>query len=338
MTSDRRDGAAEPGPVVWMFPGQGAQYFRMGQALYERNGPFRHWMDRLDGVAADYVGQSIVHILYDADRSGSQPFDHILHTHPALFMVQYAMARELLADGFPAPDYLLGASLGEFVAAAVAGAADVETMLFDVIKQARLFEAQCGGGAMLAVINDPDTFHTDPVFSGRCELAAVNFDQCFVVAGWRAHILEVAAHLARHDVAHQLLPVPVAFHSSLVDPVEDTFIRSFSGRVGHAPHIPVISCAAASDRSGGAGDRTGIAAEWWRIIRQPIAFRQTLGGFARAHPRAVYLDVGPAGNMATFARYNLPKPGHDRIMSILTPFNHAGESIGLARDRLAALR
>src|SRR5688572_3233408 len=103
--------AAEAGdraPVVWMFSGQGAQYFGMGRALYDGNPTFRLWMDRLDGVAADYVGQSIVEILYGEGHAKSQPFEHILHTHPALFMIQYATAETLRAEGFPAPDHLLG--------------------------------------------------------------------------------------------------------------------------------------------------------------------------------------------------------------------------------------
>ena len=85
-----------PAPVVWMFSGQGSQYFQMGRALYDKNRTFRVWMDRLDNVAADFVGQSIVGLLYEPGQSKSQPFDQTLYTHPALFMVQYALAKTLL--------------------------------------------------------------------------------------------------------------------------------------------------------------------------------------------------------------------------------------------------
>lgn len=337
MENDNRAGRGKPAPIVWMFPGQGAQYFTMGQAHYERGGTFRHWMDRLDAVAADYVGQSVVGILYDDAPSISQPFDQILYSHPALFMVQYAMAQALLAEGFPPPDVLFGSSLGEFVAAAVAGTADPETMLFDLIKQARLFEAQCSGGAMLAVIEGTELFFTDPVFAGRCELAGVNFDRCFVVSGWQTDIREIAAHLARRDVPHQMLPVPVAFHSSLVDPVEAIFLRTFSGSTRRPPAIPILSCV---ETPGGADDGQGAATPaegWWRVIRQPIAFQKALAGFARDHGSAIYLDLGPSGNMATFTKYNLPKDRHDRIIPIMTPMDRDGGNVALARDRLSAL-
>jgi acyl transferase domain-containing protein len=324
-----------PAPVVWMFPGQGVQYFQMGKVLYDGNETFRSWIDRLDAVAADYVGQPIVDVVYDRAQSRSQPFDHILYTHPALFMVQYAMARTLLSAGFPPPDYLLGASLGEFVAAAVADAAEPEDMLFDLVKQARLFEAHCSGGAMLAVIDDIDTFHSNPVFSEGCELAGVNFDRCFVVSGMGNRILHVAAELKRQDVLHQLLPVSVAFHSSLVENVRDLFIRTFASTTCRPAKIPVISCAVPFD---GAPDETAFSsAYWWRVIRQPIEFGRTLAQFAQGQPDAVYVDVGPSGTMASFAKYLLPQSVHDRILPVMTPFGNDREGLAGARARMSAL-
>jgi acyl transferase domain-containing protein len=319
-------------PVVWMFPGQGVQYFQMGRALYDGNDTFRFWMDKLDGVATGYVGQSVVEVLYDGALPKSEPFDQLLYTHPALFMVQYAMARTLLAAGFGPPDYLFGASLGEFVAAAVAEVAAPEAMLFDLIKQARLFEAHCDG-AMLIVIDDVDTFRTSPVFGHDCELAGVNFDRCFVVSGPNRRIEEVAAELKQHDVVHQRLPVTVAFHSSLVDPLQDLFLRTFAGMTAAAPMIPIISCAV----DGGEQPGRFSPAYWWQVIRRPIAFREALTEFDRRHPQAIYLDLGPSGNMASFAKYNFPGREHDRIVPVMTPFGRDLEAIETARGRLSAL-
>jgi bacillaene synthase trans-acting acyltransferase len=319
-------------PVVWMFPGQGVQYFQMGRALYDGNETFRAWMDRLDGVATGYVGQSVVDVLYDGAGAKSEPFDQLLYTHPALFMVQYAMARTLLAAGLAPPDYLLGASLGEFIAAAVAEVAAPEAMLFDLIKQARLFEAH-GDGAMLIVIDDVGTFRTNPVFAPDCELAGVNFDRCFVVSGPTRRIDQVAAALKQQDVVHQRLPVPVAFHSSLVDPLQDLFLRTCAGMTAAAQAIPVISCAV------GMGEQPErfSPAYWWQVIRRPIAFQEMLTEFDRRYPQALYLDLGPSGNMATFAKYNFRAEAHDRIVPVMTPFGRDLESLETARGRLSAL-
>jgi acyl transferase domain-containing protein len=327
-------------PVVWMFPGQGVQYFQMGRMLYDGNETFRFWMDRLDAVAADYVGQSIVGVLYDRERAKGEPFDQIVYTHPALFMVQYAMTRTLLAAGCAAPDYLLGASLGEFIAAAVAEVAPPEVMLFDLIKQARLFDAHCEG-AMLIVIDDVATFRTNPAFATDCELAGTNFDRCFVVSGPTGRIEQVAAQLKQQDVVHQRLPVSVAFHSSRVDHLQELFMRTFAGMTSAAAKIPVVSCAGpvngAAPANGAAEKDRFSAAYWWQVIRQPIAFQRTLIEFDRDHRQAVYLDLGPSGNMASFAKYNFPTAAHQRILPVMTPFGRDLEAVDSARGKLAAL-
>jgi len=315
-------------PVVWMFPGQGAQYFQMGRTLFESDGTFRAWMEKLDGIAVDYVGQSIVEIVYDPRQSLSQPFEHMQHSHPALFMIQYAMAQALLAKGFPPPDFLLGASLGEFVAAAVAGVSDVEEMLFDVIRQASLFDHHCGGGAMLAVIDDIAAFRDDPMYADGCELAGISFDRCFVVAGLRSRLIEIASMLKQRDIAHQLLPGSVAFHSSLIDGVEGLFVDMFANRLRRPPRLTIVSCAVAPK------GEAFSSAYWWQVVRQPIEFRQAFLTLVRNNPGAVFLDLGPSGNMATYAKYNVAPPMHERIMPLMTPYGRDRENIEQAQARL----
>jgi acyl transferase domain-containing protein len=319
-------------PIVWMFPGQGVQYFQMGRALYDGNDTFRSWIDRLDAVAADHAGESIARVLYGGEGASGQPFGRLLHTHPALFMVQYALARTLLAEGFPAPQVLLGASLGEFMAAAVSGAVAPETVLADIIKQARLFEAHCSGGAMLLVLDDVGALQTNPTYAQGCELAAINFDGCFVLSGRDSAIAGIAMDLERQDIVNQLLPVPVAFHSSYIDGLEGPFIQAFSNWPKGNASIPVISCAPQAN-----ADRVSPA-YWWHIIRRPIECQRAILAVERDHPRAIYVDLGPSGNMATFAKYNLPPEARERIVPIMTPFGRDIESIETARGRLYALQ
>jgi acyl transferase domain-containing protein len=326
-------------PIIWMFSGQGSQYYQMGKELYGKNQSFRYWMDRLDQVAIAYVGQSIIEMLYDQKRAKSDPFDEILFTHPALFMVQYALAKTLLAEGFSKPDYLFGASLGEFVAAAVSEVAEVDVMLFDIIKQARLFEGHCSGGAMLMVVHEIESFYTNPVFAQNCELAGVNFSRCFVVSGLKGDLLRIAQELAQQNITHQMLPVPVAFHSSLVNVVEGTFKKIFVDKVLNAARIPILSCARVqADQMAWREEGNCYSwADWWRVIRQPIQFKSAIEAIAQRFPEAVYLDSGPSGTMATFARYNLPKAKHGDVISLITPFGNDTVNLNDARDKLRAL-
>jgi acyl transferase domain-containing protein len=218
------------------------------------------------------------------------------------------------------------------IAAAVAEVAAPEAMLFDLIKQARLFEAHCDG-AMLLVIDDVATFRSNPAFAEDCELAGINFDRCFVISGSSSAISRIAAQLKQQDVVHQRLPVPVAFHASHIDHIQELFLRTFAGITAAEAKIPIVSCATTP-----AGGARFSAAYWWHVIRQPIAFQQALSTFDRDHPHAIYVDLGPSGNMATFAKYNFPTTAQDRIVPVMTPFGRDLEALATARGKLAVLQ
>lgn len=87
-------------PVVFMFPGQGAQYYQMGRQLYESNKIFRHYMEKLDQYIKVSCGGSVIKVMYHDDNKPTETFDDILYTHPAIFMLEFALARLLVEEGF----------------------------------------------------------------------------------------------------------------------------------------------------------------------------------------------------------------------------------------------
>ncbi|HET9483946.1 MAG TPA: acyltransferase domain-containing protein, partial [Xanthomonadales bacterium] len=129
--------------TVFLFSGQGSQHFQMARALFEHEPVFRRWMLRLDGVVRDLADESVVEALYDDANDRSAAFDRLALTHPAIFMVEYALARALIDAGVE-PDMTLGTSLGSFAAAAVAGFVDPEHALAAVVQQAAALETCCG--------------------------------------------------------------------------------------------------------------------------------------------------------------------------------------------------
>lgn len=309
-------------PVVWMFAGQGAQYFRMGEALYVHNRVFRDVMDKLDRVVTARTGVSIVAVLYgDAQKIGT-PFDNLSQTHPALFIVQFALAQTLLEQGAAPPDVLFGSSLGEFVAAAVAGVAPAEEMVLDLLKQAWVFDNLADAGAMMMVLDDVDRFYDDPVLSTQSELAGVSFSRCFVIAGTTQALDRISVHLRAQNVSYQQLPVGYAFHSSGIDPMEGAYRAALGTRDWQNGTIPVIG---ASD---GTGDPIKFEGrDWWQVVRGPIHFLQSLRAFDAKHPGAVYIDLGPAGNMKTACHYCLSDRGAERSYAIMTPFGNELENL-----------
>jgi bacillaene synthase trans-acting acyltransferase len=297
--------------TIFMFSGQGSQYFQMGRPLYGANETFRDWMNRLDSIVRRESGVSVIETVYADANAKSHPFDRTLLTHPAIFMVEYSLAQALMAAGV-SPDMVLGASLGSFVAAAVGGFLEVENALLAVIRQARVLEERCEPGGMTAVLADPALF-AEEFLSGHSELAAINFATHFVVSARRAELAEIEMVLKQREIAHQRLPVSFAFHSQWIEAAEPgyvPFLRSLACRPGQ---LPLVCC-----------DRAEALSElpvdyFWDIVRHPIRFRETTARLEEEGGHR-YIDVGPAGTLATFLKYGLPQTTKSTIHAILTPF------------------
>ncbi|QLK13795.1 acyltransferase domain-containing protein [Candidatus Profftella armatura] len=325
-------------PIVWMFSGQGSQYFNMGKMLYNKNITFRYWMKKLDIISIKYIGQSIIKILYNNEFSETKLFNQTLYTHPALFMFQYAMAKTLLSQDFKIPDILFGASLGEFIAAAFANITEVEESLFDIIKQAFLFEFYCNNGAMILIIDDINNSYINSIFYDKYqyELAAINFDRCFVISGLYNKITKIIKFLKKKNITYQILPVSTAFHSSQIDIVKNKFNLIFKNRIINKSTIPIISCAYLSiNKLNNINFFSGDY--WWNVIRNPIQFSKAIMDFKKKYPKAIYIDLSPSGNMGTFVKYNLCIEKRNRVIQIIDPFNKDLINLDLARKKLKIL-
>lgn len=307
--------------TVFMFSGQGSQYFQMGRELFEKNQTFRDWMVRLDEIARKSSGTPVIETLYSDLQSRGNPFERTLLTHPAIFMVEYSLAQTLMHAGVW-PDMVLGASIGSFAAAAVAGFIDVEDALTAVVRQAIVLEESCQTGGMTAVLADPMLFAED-FLRRHSELASINFSTHFVVSATATELAEIEAALKKRNVGYQRLPVSYAFHSQWIDQAKapfESFMRSIGRKQGR---LPLVCC-----------DRTAILSDlpddfFWSVVRSPIRFREATTRLEQQGARR-YIDVGPSGTLATFLKYGLPAASRSTVHAILTPF-------GLDQKNLAAL-
>ncbi len=299
-------------PVVFMFSGQGSQYYHMGKELYEKNEPFRKWMNELDGIASGVFGKSIVEIIYDEAKNKSEAFIQTLDTSPAIIMVEYALAKVLIEAGIK-PDYLLGASLGEVTASLLAGVFNLRDLFDELFKQLELFEKNCLKGKMIGIIDSPELFEKTPALNENSEIAAYNFDSHFVVSCEQNHVKRIEAYLEKEGIQYQTLPVSLGFHSSMLDTVEHLFKDSIKNSLYKHPKIPLVSCTYAKEMS--SFDKNSF----WDIFRQPIQFQKTIQALEKKNDH-VYVDLGPSGTLANFVKYNLKKDSMSEVFSILTPF------------------
>lgn len=295
--------------TVFLFSGQGSQSYQMGKELYAQNGVFRDWMLHLDGLARQASGKRVLEAIYGSARS--EVFDRTLLTHPAIFMVEYALAQCLIHDGIR-PDLVLGASLGSFAAAAVAGYIGLEEAMQAVVEQARAFEDSCERGGMIAVLAEPILFE-ESFLCRHSEMVGINLNNHFAVAAPQHELDGIEAELRRRGVIHQRLAVSFAFHSRWVDNAREQFVAFMGSVPVHPGRLPLVCCAQAAALT------TLPYDFFWRMVRQPIHFKTTIDRLEQSGPYR-YIDVGPSGTMATFVKHGLPASSRSTAHAILTPF------------------
>ncbi|CAL9553974.1 amino acid adenylation domain-containing protein [Streptomyces sp. enrichment culture] len=302
-------------PVVFLFPGQGAQYRDMGRALYASEPGFRAHVDHCrellrgaaeaDATEADLLGRT--------DRVGDTRF-----THVALFVVEYALARWFTDLGVR-PDAVIGHSLGAYPAACLAGVLSLEDALTLVAERGRLL-AGTAAGAMLAVPLPEDRVR-DRLCRHGLDLAAVNDATSCVVSGPAEAVDAFTAELATEGVTARRLAVSHAFHSRLLDPVLDRFTTAAEGVRLREPELPFVS-----DLTGDWADPEEVRspAYWRGHLRRTVRFHDGLSTLYR-DPRlrdAVLLEMGPGRALGRAARRHPDRAGR-LVVAAMPPAGHA---------------
>jgi malonyl CoA-acyl carrier protein transacylase len=295
--------APDPSPgrrrVVFMYGGQGTQYPRMGRELYDENPAFRAAMDRCSALYEAAHGTSLVAAVHDDARPG-RDFDDILVTHAALYSVGWSLTEALRDEGVR-PDAVLGHSLGEYVAATVAGVMSLEDGLDLVMKQAHLLAQRCRGGGLLGVLADPGLHRGRPELFGDVALAGVGSSGRasghFVVSGTAERLAEVRAALDAEGVTTVRLPVGHAFHSAHLDTVRHECRSMGRAVAARPPGLPVHSCAHAGPLPPDAWEHWD--AYCWDVIRGPARFGELM---ARSFPTPEdhhFVDLSPGGSFVS---------------------------------------
>jgi acyl transferase domain-containing protein/acyl-CoA synthetase (AMP-forming)/AMP-acid ligase II/surfactin synthase thioesterase subunit/acyl carrier protein len=290
-----RDAAPANG-VAFLFSGQGSQWAGMGRGLHARFPAFRSAFDRCaEAFAAAAPGApALADVAFDDDGAR---LDTAALLQPALFALEYALAALWRSFGV-VPAAVMGHSLGEIVAAAVAGCVDVEDAVALVAARGALMQTIAEPGAMAAVrASAADVERLLAAWRlDRMEIAAVNGAQNVVLAGPAAAVAGALERLAAERIAARPLRTPQAFHSPLMDGVLDAFERAASRAAWRAPAIPLISNVTGEPLAG-APD----AAYWRTHVRARVRFTDGLAALgARGITHAV--EIGPGDTLAQLAR------------------------------------
>jgi natural product biosynthesis luciferase-like monooxygenase protein/amino acid adenylation domain-containing protein len=317
-------------PIVFMFPGQGAQHSQMAAELYCAEPIFREQLDRCAELLMPQLGRDIRELLYphddgrttedegsdsssvlrpSSDAAAAELLNQTQYTQPALFAVEYALAQLWMSWGIT-PRAMIGHSLGEYVAATLAGVFSLEDALALVAARGRLIQ-QLPGGAMLAVYLPESELR--PLLSEQLALAAVNGPALCVVAGPAEAVAELAQQLAERGAEARSLHVSHAFHSAMMDAILEPYTALVAKIDLQAPQIPYIS-----NVTGGwisAAEATDPR-YWARQIRQTVRFNDGLHALF-ADPKRLLLEVGPGQTLSTLARRHPDKPGEQTVLASL---------------------
>jgi amino acid adenylation domain-containing protein len=319
-------------PVSFLFPGQGSQYPGMVRTLYLREPVFRTEIDRCADVLAAGCGLDLRSLLAPADGAEEESGLRLRQTHyvqPALFAVEYALARLWMAWGVE-PDAMLGHSLGEYVAACLADVFPLESALRLIEARGRLIQG-VAPGAMLAVrlAEDDISRQLPPELS----LAAVNGAAECVVSGASHDIDRFAELLTKRQIIARRLETSHAFHSAAMDSILEAFAAEVRAARPNTPRRPFLSNVTGDWIAAADAADPGY---WVRHLRETVRFGAGIRKLLE-HPQRVLLEVGPGNTLAALARREAGVGAGRVVVNSLPAARQAGKSGVAILEAIGAL-
>ncbi|MCK5056815.1 MAG: SDR family NAD(P)-dependent oxidoreductase, partial [Candidatus Aminicenantes bacterium] len=328
------------GPVVFMFPGQGAQYVNMGAGIYRAESIFRQETDRCFEILKPIMGFDLKEILFRDSASGrpeppknfddkKQRINQTSITQPLIFVVEYALAKLLMSWGIT-PYAMTGHSIGEYTAACISGVFSLDDALKLVALRGKLMQ-EMPGGAMLSV--NLSEKELKPLLNKEISLAAVNSSSLCVVSGPHKVIENFEKELQKNGHESRMLYTSHAFHSKMMNPILEKFKEAVKQTKIKKPEIPYISNLTGRWITAAEATDPGY---WVKHLRNTVLFSPGLQELFKKEG-AIFLEVGPGKSLSTFVRQHTGKKSGQNSLNLIRHPREQFPDIGYLLDKIGHL-
>lgn len=314
-------------PVAFLFTGQGSQYPNMARSLYERESVFKNTLDYCASILNAYLDKKLFDILFP-DDAGSTFINNTMYAQPALFAVEFALAQLLISWGVK-PSYVMGHSVGEYVAACIAGVFSPDDGMKLIAARGRLMQSVSESGEMYSVFaNEEIVSRALSPYTQSVSIAAFNAPGQIVISGESMAIREVLKKLESSGVTYRRLEVSHAFHSPLMEPILERFEQVASTIKFSPPQINIVS-----NVTGEIIDSEITSPAYWsRHIIAPVQFIKSVTTIENSNCD-IFVEIGPRPILLSLVRDCL-QGGEQICIPTLRP---GGSNDGGLTNALAAL-
>lgn len=333
--SGRRDLSMHMGstPVAFMFPGQGAQYIDMATLLYADEPRFREAVDECAQQLHSILNVDIREIIYPVDTSvAAKRINETRYSQPALFTIGYSLACWWKSIGVE-PAAMIGHSIGEYIAACLAGVFSLTDALKLVAMRGAMMQEQPGGAMLSAPLSQADLngWITDLAIGESCSIAAVNSASRCVASGAYSAIDKLKERLAKAGVECKTLKTSHAFHSAMMQPIVEPFKTLVNSVTLNKPNVPIMSTATGQWLSDEQATDPGY---WASHLRKPVLFAKAVSSLWEKDDY-ILLELGPRSSASQLARQQSQNPL--KQIAIPSLADSAGEDINVLLGALGKL-
>ncbi|MBW4569109.1 MAG: acyltransferase domain-containing protein [Tolypothrix carrinoi HA7290-LM1] len=310
-------------PVIFMFSGQGSQYANMGRELYEVEPTFKKHVDTCAQILQPHLGLDIRSLLYPSEQdteTASKQLQQTAFTQSALFVTEYALAQLLMSWGIR-PEAMIGHSIGEYVAATIAGVFSLEDAVFIVAKRGQLMQQVATGGMLAIRLPEKDVqllLSAQTLYKNSLQIAVVNSPSSCVVSGTNEAIATLQKQLSSQEIECRLLHTSHAFHSHMMSPILEEFVQLVKTVKLNPPRIRFISNVTGSWIT----DEQATNPNYWsQHLRQTVRFSDGISQLIQQF-KGIFFEVGPGRTLSTLTTQHLDK---NTKQQVLTSLRHVKE-------------